>query len=42
VHANPTDFANDRTGRNSNDAVVGLHWLPVWPAEFKVSPLAFT
>jgi mediator of RNA polymerase II transcription subunit 16 len=41
MHANPTDFAVDRTGRNSNDAVVGLHWLPVWPAEFKVSTLNF-
>lgn len=40
MHANPSDIGSDRTGRNSNDAVVGLHWLPVWPAEFKVSIIA--
>ena len=41
MHVNATDFGFDRTGRNSNDSVVGLHWLPVWPTEFKVCVLAF-
>lgn len=41
MHVSITDFGLDRTGRNSNDAVVGIHWLSVWPAEFKVSNLAF-
>jgi hypothetical protein len=36
MHVSVTDFGFDRTGRNSNDAVVGTHWLSVWPAEFKV------
>jgi mediator of RNA polymerase II transcription subunit 16 len=36
MHVSICDFGFDRTGRNSNDAIVGLHWLPVWPAEFKV------
>ena len=40
MHVSITDFGLDRTGRNSNDAVVGTHWLSVWPAEFKVSNLA--
>lgn len=40
MHVSITDFGLDRTGRNSNDAVVGTHWLSVWPAEFKVSNLS--
>ena len=26
----------DEVPRTELDAVVGLHWLPVWPTEFKV------
>lgn len=37
MHASTTDFTCDRTGRNANDAVAGLHWLSVWPGEFRVS-----
>jgi mediator of RNA polymerase II transcription subunit 16 len=37
MHASTTDFAYDRAGRSGNDAVAGLHWLSVWPGEFKVS-----
>jgi hypothetical protein len=37
MHVSATDFGFDRTGRSSNDAVVGLHWVPTWPTEFKVS-----
>lgn len=37
MHVSASDFGFDRTGRSGNDAVAGLHWLPVWPAEFKVS-----
>jgi hypothetical protein len=37
MHVSNSDFGFDRTGRSSNDAVAGLHWLPVWPTEFKVS-----
>jgi mediator of RNA polymerase II transcription subunit 16 len=40
MHVSATDFGFDRTGRSSMDAVVGLHWVPVWPTEFKVSILA--
>jgi len=40
MHVGITDFGLDRTGRNSNDAVVGTHWLSVWPSEFKVSIIA--
>ena len=24
-------------GRSELDAVVGMHWLPIWPTEFRVS-----
>lgn len=27
---------HDRQGRGELDAVVGLHWLPLWPVEFRV------
>jgi mediator of RNA polymerase II transcription subunit 16 len=37
MHASTSDFACDRTGRSTNDAVAGLYWLAVWPGEFKVS-----
>jgi mediator of RNA polymerase II transcription subunit 16 len=37
MHASTSDFAYDRAGRSGSDAVAGLHWLSVWPSEFKVS-----
>jgi len=32
----PTEMDYDRTGRSELDAVIGLHWLPLFPSEFKV------
>lgn len=32
----PTEISYDRAGRSELDAVVGLHWLPLFPTEFKV------
>lgn len=40
MHAFPTEINYDRAGRSELDSVVGLHWLPLYPAEFKVSVLS--
>ena len=32
----PTEISYDRGGRTEEDGVVGLHWLPLSPVEFKV------
>lgn len=32
----PTEMSYDRSGRSELDAVVGLHWLPLFPTEFRV------
>ncbi len=33
----PSNITAADTGHSELDVVVGLHWLPTWPNEFKVS-----
>lgn len=33
----PHSIVQSELPRSDSDAVVGLHWLPVWPNEFRVS-----
>lgn len=35
----PTNVKPAETSRSDLDAVVGMHWLPIYPTEFKVSDL---
>ncbi|KAM0722911.1 hypothetical protein Q7P37_001109 [Cladosporium fusiforme] len=36
THVSATEFGFDRTGRSNSDALAGLHWLPIWPTDFRV------
>lgn len=37
THVSITEFPLDRNGRSNSDAIAGLHWLPIWPTDFRVS-----
>lgn len=37
THVSATEFGFDRTGRSNSDAIAGLHWLPIFPTDFRVS-----
>lgn len=37
MHVAPHNIVQSEFPRSDSDAVVGLHWLPVWPNEFRVS-----
>jgi len=41
LQAVPVDVSVDVGDRTELDAVVALHWLPIWPAEFRVSVYRF-
>ena len=38
----PHSISRSEPPRSDSDAVVGLHWLIVHPAEFRVSPKSFS